>query len=127
MLFRLFAIALSIAITLPQVTFAQNPITPAELQQAISNAARTREKNLDQVRHFFASAPVNSVLKTAQIDPARVDKVVSTLNAEELSRLAARTQAIESDFAAGALTNQELTYVIIALATAVLILVIVAA
>ena len=127
MLVRLFAMALTIAISLPHVTFAQNQITSTELEQAILNAARTREKNLEQVRNFLAADQVKSVLKDARIDPERVEKAASTLSSEELSRLATRTQSIQADFAAGALNNQELTYIIIALATAVLILVIVAA
>jgi len=49
------------------------------------------------------------------------------LNDQELARLAARAEKANSDFAAGSLTNQELTYIVIALGTAVLILVIVAA
>jgi hypothetical protein len=127
MLFRLFTLALAVSITLPNAALAQQPITSAELEQAILNAAGTREKNLEQVRNFLGTDQVQSVLKTARIDPQRLDKAVSTLNAEELSRLASRTQAIQNDFAAGALTNQEITYILIALATAVLVLVIVAA
>jgi hypothetical protein len=127
MLFRLFVVALMMAIALPQLTFAQNSVTSSELEQAILNASRTREKNLEQVRGFLATDQVKSALKGAQMDPERVEKAASTLSSEELSRLASRTQSIQNDFAAGALTNQELTYVIIALATAVIILVIVAA
>jgi hypothetical protein len=42
-------------------------------------------------------------------------------------RLVARTDKLQHDVAAGALSNQQITYILIALATAVIILVIVAA
>jgi hypothetical protein len=127
MLLRLSAVALAFTLTLPQLTLGQSQITPAELEQAIINASRTREKNLEQVRSFLASDPAQSALNSARIDPNRLDKAVSTLSPDELGRLASRIQTIQRDFAAGALTNQELTYIIIALSTAVIILVIVAA
>ena len=68
-----------------------------------------------------------ATLKAGKVDYKKVDQAIATLSPEELARLATRTNQIQKDFAAGALTNQELTYIVIALATAVLILVIVAA
>jgi hypothetical protein len=61
------------------------------------------------------------------MDQSKVRQAVSFLSDEELARLAARATRIENDFAAGALNNQQITYILIALATAVVILVIVAA
>ena len=52
---------------------------------------------------------------------------VAALDSETLQRLAERVSAVNADVSAGALSNQELTYIVIALATAVLILVILAA
>jgi len=49
------------------------------------------------------------------------------LSDEELARLAARTEKVRKDFAAGALTNQQITYIIIALATALIVVIIVVA
>jgi hypothetical protein len=49
------------------------------------------------------------------------------MSPEELARLAEKTNQIQNDFAAGSLTNQQLTYIVIALGTAVLVLLIVAA
>ena len=57
----------------------------------------------------------------------RVQTAVATLNSDELARLAARTNQLQQDFAGGALNSQQTTYAIIALATAVLVLLIVAA
>ena len=38
-------------------------------------------------------------------------------------KLAAQTRQIQNDFAAGALTNQQITYILIALGTAVIVLI----
>jgi hypothetical protein len=56
-----------------------------------------------------------------------VEQAIPLLNDEELSRLASRCRQVESDISGGELNNQEMTYIIIALATAVIILVLVAA
>ena len=102
-------------------------VRPSELKDAIEKASAARQKNRDQVRSFFASKPVKTVLSKASISSDRIDRAVSSMSADELGKLAQRTQKIQSDFAAGALSNQELTYIVIALAAAVLVLVVVAA
>src|SRR5262249_99802 len=125
---RFLVFTLVSALLLPQFVLAQAPtVSSSELQQAITAAAQTRQKNLVDVRSFFASEHVRAALKSGKIDYRKVDKAVATLSPEELARLAAKTNEIQTDFAAGALTNQQLTYIVIALGTAVLVLLIVAA
>jgi hypothetical protein len=102
-------------------------VRPSELKDAIEKAASARQKNLDQVRSFFTNKPVKTVLSKASISADRIDRAVSSMSTDELAKLAQRTQKIQSDFVAGSLSNQELTYVVIALAAAVLVLVVVAA
>ena len=79
------------------------------------------------MRSFFASEPARAALKSGKIDYKKVDKALATLSPEEAARLAARTNQIQKDFAAGALSNQDLTYIVIALGAAVLVLIVVAA
>ena len=102
-------------------------ITPSELRDAVRKTAAERQKNLTQVRSFFADPIVRTAIARGGMDADRVQKAASTLSADELARLSARTSKIQSDFAAGALSNQDLTYIVIALAAAVLVLVVVAA
>ena len=45
------------------------------------------------------------------------------MNSDELAKLAVQTRQVQSDFAAGALTNQQITYILIALGTAVVVLI----
>lgn len=121
-------VLLSLTLVVPQALFAQGQsVTASELRDAVKQSASVRTKNLEQVRAFFADPQVKKILAVAHIDSERVQKAVSALDAGELSKLASRTAQIQSDFAAGALNNQELTYVIIALSAAVLVLIVVVA
>jgi len=99
-------------------------IQSSELRDALSRAALTRQKNLDQIESFFHSKPVRNALSKASIDSSQVLKATAALSADELAKLSSRTQQIQADFAAGSLTNQQLTYIVIALATAVLVILI---
>ena len=125
---RFLILAVVSALLIPSFVLAQAPpVSPSELRQAVTAAAQTRQKNLDDVRSFFSCEPVRAAFKTGKVDYQKVEKAVATLSSEELARLAAKTSQIQADFAAGELSNQELTYIVIALGTAVIILVIVAA
>lgn len=101
-------------------------VTSSELHAAVRQSATLRQENLNQVRSFFADPKVAKILTDAHLDSGRIEKAMSTLNASELSKLAARTAQVQKDFAAGALSNQELTYVVIAIGVAVLVLILVA-
>ena len=110
----------------PQALAAQGQqVTPSELRAAVTQSAAARQSNLNQVRSFFADPAVTKILKDAHLDSGRIEKSISTLNASELSKLAARTAQVQKDFAAGALSNQELTYIVIAIGAAVVVLILV--
>jgi len=113
-----------IMLILPQIARAQGSVVSQdELKQALLNASGTRKENLDQVRSFFSSDQSRQAFKTVHVDSERVEKALSSLDDNELSKLADQTRHVQNDFAAGALTNQQLTYIVIALATAVIILI----
>ena len=125
---QFLVITLSSLLVIPPVLAAQTQaITPSQLQEAIKDAAKAREKNRNDVQAFFSSEPARKAMKVGKIDYQRVQTAVATLSPEELARLAARTNQLQQDFAGGALNSQQTTYAIIALATAVLVLLIVAA
>jgi hypothetical protein len=130
------AAAIVVAISLPLASgFAQevqpepntHVVPQAELQQIIVAVGQQRQENLSRLERFFSGAPAAKALQTAHLSGNQIRNVVAMLDDQELARLAARAEKANSDFAAGTLTNQELTYIVIALGTAVLILVIVAA
>ncbi len=127
--FYLLTVAFLIALLpIPQDVFAQDHVvSTADLHQAVVAAAQTRQNNLVKVQNFFATDQARKALQSAHLPYQKVQKAVASLNDAELARLAARTDQMQKDFAAGNLTNQQITYIIIALATAVIILIIVAA
>jgi hypothetical protein len=101
----------------------EHVVSSSELRKELVETTEARRKNLKQVRDFISSAPVREAMKKTPTDSTKVEQAVSSLSDEELARLAQRTQRIQEDFAAGALSNEHLTYIVIALAAAVLVLV----
>jgi hypothetical protein len=99
----------------------------SELHASVVVAGQQRQENLSRLERFFTGAPAENALQGARLNGKEIRNAIAMLNDQELARLSARAQKANSDFAAGSLTNQELTYIVIALGTAVLILVIVAA
>lgn len=98
-------------------------VSRAELEQAVLSASRTRSENLKKVEKFFSSSAADRALKSAHLDPVQIKKAIPSLSDQELARLASRADKAQEDFAGGALTNQQITYIIIALATAVIVLI----
>jgi hypothetical protein len=116
--------ALTFAFQSPLLAAAENHVvSPAELQQATASAARTRQQNIDKVEKFFSSEQSEKALKSAHLDAVQIKKAVPTLSDQELARLATRADKAQKDFAAGALTNQQITYILIAIGAAVIVLI----
>lgn len=105
----------------------EHAVSSADLHQALVDSSKTRQTNIATVQKFFKSEVVQKTLGHEIVNATKVEKAIPLLNDEELSRLASQCSQVESDIAAGALSNQEITYILIALATAVIILVIVVA
>lgn len=103
----------------------EHVVSRSELQQQALKAARTRQDRVQSVQRFFASETACKALKSARIDTEKVQSVIPQISDEELAQLAAKADSAQKDFAAGSLSNQELTYIIIALATAVLVIIII--
>src|SRR5262245_19602193 len=101
------------------------PLT--ELHARAVSASDARQFDLAKLEQFFSADAAQKALHSLNLDGPQVHQAVSLLSSAELARLASRTDKIQADLAAGALSNQELTYIVIALATAVLILVIIKA
>jgi hypothetical protein len=111
-----------------QRTLAQDHVvTPSDLQKDLNHAAQARRAQEAKIDAFLQTPQAKKALTAANIDYKTVEKGVPLLSDHELAELAARADRARSDFAAGALTNEQLTYIIIALATAVIVLIIVKA
>ena len=105
----------------------EHVVSSADLRRDLVAAAQVRQDNQAKVAKFFSSDQAKKALHSAGLSYEKIQRAVPQLGDEELVRLASLTDKVEHDFAAGALSNQEITYVLIALGTAVIILVLVAA
>ena len=105
----------------------EHVVSPLELRQRLSAAVDSRERNLARCYSLLSNQAVRGALQSARIDEGQVRQAVAMLNDDELSRLAVRADRVNRDLAAGSLSNQDLTYIVIALATAVVIIVIIEA
>jgi hypothetical protein len=112
----------------PNHLFAQeHVVSPGAIQQQLLDSARQHDRDLATLNQFFGSESAQTSLKSAGLSSKEVKLAVAQLSDEELAKLAAKAGSAQQNFAAGSLTNQQLTYIIIALATAVIILVIIEA
>jgi hypothetical protein len=116
---------LALVLTRSNLMAEEHVVSADDLRKSLVDASARRQENLVSVQNFLDSETAKDAMKTAQLDPVEVKKAVSTLNDDELARLAAQIQPPQNNLAAGALTNQQLTYIVIALAAAVLVLVLV--
>jgi Flp pilus assembly protein TadB len=111
-----------------QRTWAQeHVVTSSDLQKDVNQAAQTRQSQEAKIDAFLRTPEARKALASANIDYNTVEKGVRVLDDQEVAQLSERAEEAQKDFTAGALTNQQITYIIIALATAVIILVIIKA
>jgi hypothetical protein len=118
------ALVLAVLFALPQGLLAEtHVVSPSDLQEQLMEATRDRQNNLNTVRGFLSTATAEKAMKSASIDPQKVQNAVSSLSDEELANLAQRSTKAQADFAAGSLSNRDLIWIILAIAVLVLIIV----
>jgi len=101
---------------------AQNHVvSPGELQQQVVASSQVPQHNIQRINEFFSSALAQKALHDHHIDATQVKAAVSQLSDEELSKIAARTDKAQKDFAAGAITEHLLILIVIAIAVVLII------
>jgi hypothetical protein len=108
-----------------QLFAEQHVVMPAELQQRLRAASDSRAEKLARFDRLFVKDEVRLALQTAKLDPKEIRRAAAFLTDDELTRLSDRAVTIDRDVTAGALNNQQLTYIVIALATAVIVILLV--
>lgn len=109
----------------PEMMAQDHIVSSADLRKDLAAAVQVREDNRAKLMSFFSSDQAKNALQSVGLSNGRILKAVPQLDDEELVRLASLTDKVERDFAAGALNNQEITYILIALGTAVIVLILV--
>ncbi len=117
------AIVFSLGLVPTQVFAQSHVVSPADLQKELVTASQARQQNLDAVQQFLSTPTAEKAMKSAQIDPQQVKTAVSTLDDQELAQIAARANRAQADFAAGALGERDLIWIILAIAVLILIIV----
>jgi len=99
-------------------------VTPADLRKEVLAATGARQRNMETVTGFLSSnTKVQKALGSVGIDPAQVKTAVSSLDDQELARLAARAEQAQADFAAGRMSDRDLLWILIGVAVLILIIV----
>jgi hypothetical protein len=122
------SVALLLTMVLPAMAAvaAEDHLVPiSELHRDAAAVTQTREGNIAKAERFFKSEPVEKTLHSFKMDGDQVMRAVPMLSDAELAQLSSRIDSAQTDFAAGALDNEHITYIIIALAAAVIVLVLI--
>jgi len=98
-------------------------VSQADIHKELINATQTRQKNRQKVERLFASDEVLKALESSRMNPKQVNAAISTLGDAELARLAARSDQLDRDFAAGRLSDRDLLFIVLGIAALILIIV----
>jgi len=122
---RFISCVLVVLVSLPSVLSADtHVVTPADLRKEVLAATGARQRNMETVTGFLSSnTKVQKALGSVGIDPAQVKTAVSSLDDQELARLAARAEQAQADFAAGRMSDRDLLWILIGVAVLILIIV----
>jgi hypothetical protein len=107
----------------PSLRAQQHVVSPTDIHKKLVNATDRRIQNREKVTDLFSSRDAERALRGAGMDPGQVRTAVATLSDAELSQLAARSDKLREDFAAGRLSNREILIIIVVLAAVILIIV----
>ena len=107
----------------PSLRAQQHVVRPTDIQQELVNATERRAQNREKVNELFSSKEAQQALKGAGMDPEQVKTAVSMLSDAELAQLAARSDKLRNDFAAGKISNRDLLIIIVVIAVVILIIV----
>ncbi len=117
-------LVLSVAVAFPQSLVAQDHVvSSSDLRKDLQEASSARERNLARLHDVFSSEQGQKALENLHVSYHQVDKAVGSLSDDDLARLAARSQTVQSDFAAGNLSNRDLIWILVGIAALILIIV----
>src|SRR5688572_16714228 len=120
----MFVLFLSLLLMTPQNVLAQDHVvSPSDIQRDIAAASSARQRNLSQLQSFFSSPQAQGAMKSVHIPYQEINSAVQQLSNDDLARLSVRAEKAQMDFAAGALTQRDLIYILIGIAALILIIV----
>ena len=125
---RFATLALAAAITagpmLAQSQADQHVVSLGELNKDAAGPAETRRANEAEIRQLFATVDGQKALKSANVDYAKIDRAVSSMSDEDVSRISDRARELNRDFAGGNLTDHDLLIILIVVLIVVILIVV---
>lgn len=110
------------ALAAPFALAAEHLVPAAALEQAVTSQAAERNARIDQVRQALKDSRAEAAIENLGFEPAQVREAVAQLDDATLAELAERAGAV-ADPTGAALNNQQITYILIALVTAIVVLI----
>jgi hypothetical protein len=106
--------AVMLLATIPSNLLAQPHVTsPGDLRAELAGSAANRQHRISRLQQFLSTGQAQSTLRTLRVDPAQARQAVSLLSDEELARLTAQVERTEFAGAGLALTNEQVTIIIV--------------
>jgi hypothetical protein len=123
MLVSMLAIAASLGLAgIPaRAQDQQHVVSLSDLNKDAARPAQTRQSNEEAVRTLLSSEQAQKALKSANLDYQKVDKAIGQLSDEDLAKLAERSRRVQSNFAAGHISDRDLLWIIV-IALAIIVL-----
>lgn len=124
-----FARSLTVSVLVPIFGFAASAsaqshvVSPSDLRNEAVAASSVRQHNLETINDFLSSPKAEKVFANADIGASELKTAVSSLNDQELARLAARAESVQADFAAGRLTDRDILIILLGIAALILIII----
>ena len=107
----------------PRLQAQQHVVRPTDIHKELVNATERRTQNREKISELFSSKAAEKALKGAGMDPGQVKSAVATLNDAELAQLAARSDKLRGDFAAGRISDRDLLIIVVVIGVIILIVV----
>lgn len=107
----------------PSLRAQQHVVPSTDIHKELVNATERRRQNRAKISELFSSKAAARALKGAGIAPGQVKAAVATLNDAELASLAARSDKLRDDFAAGRISDRDLIIILVVIAVIILIIV----
>jgi hypothetical protein len=115
---------LGLILASPGAALAQDHVvSPREIQKDAAGASAARQQHVQQLDGFLSSNEAQQALKSAHMDPQEVKNAVGQLDDEDLTRLSARAEKAQREFAAGNLSDRDLLIILVCVAALILIIV----
>jgi hypothetical protein len=87
--------------------------SPGDLRTELRDSAAVRQQHVSKLQQFLSTSQSQKMLEALHVDPAQAQQAVSRLSDAELARLAAQVERTEFSGSGLALTNQQVTIILV--------------